>query len=67
MVLDTAPGDQTGWLGYVAIGEDSLRDYRDANAFSQGQRASAAATRPAAYRTHRCAMKPASRAGPIRT
>jgi V8-like Glu-specific endopeptidase len=37
MVLDTAPGDQTGWLGYVAIGEDSLRDYCDANAFSQGQ------------------------------
>lgn len=37
MVLDTAPGDQTGWLGYVAIGEDSLRDYCDANAFSTGQ------------------------------
>jgi V8-like Glu-specific endopeptidase len=37
MVLDTAPGDETGWLGYVAIGEDSLRDYCDANAFSTGQ------------------------------
>ncbi len=37
MVLDTAPGDETGWLGYVAIGEDSLRDYCDANSFSLGQ------------------------------
>lgn len=37
MVLDTAPGNETGWLGYVAIGEDSLRDYCDANAFSTGQ------------------------------
>jgi V8-like Glu-specific endopeptidase len=37
MVLDTAPGDQTGWLGYVAISEDSLRDHCDANTFSLGQ------------------------------
>lgn len=37
MVLGTAPGDETGWLGYVAIGEDSLRDYCDANTFSLGQ------------------------------
>lgn len=37
MVLDTAPGNETGWLGYVAISEDSLRDYCDANAFSTGQ------------------------------
>lgn len=36
MVLDTAPGDETGWLGYVAISEDSLRDHCDTNAFSQG-------------------------------
>lgn len=36
MVLDTAPGDQTGWLGYVAISEDSLRDHCDANSFSNG-------------------------------
>lgn len=37
MVLGTAPGDETGWLGYVALGEDSLRDYCDANTFSAGQ------------------------------
>ena len=37
MVLGTAPGDETGWLGYVAIGEDNLRDYCDANTFSLGQ------------------------------
>ncbi|MBL8298994.1 MAG: trypsin-like serine protease [Rhodanobacteraceae bacterium] len=37
MVLDTAPGDETGWMGYVALGADSLRDYCDANAFSTGQ------------------------------
>jgi V8-like Glu-specific endopeptidase len=36
MVLGTAPGDETGWLGYVAISEDSLRDHCDASAFSNG-------------------------------
>lgn len=36
MVLETAPGNETGWLGYVAISEDSLRDHCDANAFSNG-------------------------------
>jgi V8-like Glu-specific endopeptidase len=29
MVLDTAPGDTTGWLGYVAISQADLRDYCD--------------------------------------
>lgn len=37
MVLGTAPGDETGWMGYVAISEDSLRDHCDANTFSTGQ------------------------------
>ncbi|HJU39398.1 MAG TPA: trypsin-like serine protease [Tahibacter sp.] len=37
LVLDTAPGDTTGWLGYVAIGESSLRDYCDDDASGDGR------------------------------
>ncbi|WP_257386061.1 trypsin-like serine peptidase [Tahibacter caeni] len=37
MVLGTAPGDETGWMGYVMLTEDALHDYCDANAFSLGQ------------------------------
>ncbi|TDR43085.1 V8-like Glu-specific endopeptidase [Tahibacter aquaticus] len=37
MVLDTAPGDTTGWLGYVAISESSLRDYCDDDASGSGR------------------------------
>lgn len=37
LVLDTAPGDTTGWLGYVAIGEASLRDYCDDDASGDGR------------------------------
>jgi len=37
MVLDTAPGDTTGWLGYVAIGESSLRDYCDDDSSGSGR------------------------------
>ena len=27
MVLSSSPGDQTGWLGYVAIGDDTLEEF----------------------------------------
>jgi V8-like Glu-specific endopeptidase len=37
LVLNTAPGDTTGWLGYVAIGESSLRDYCDDDASGDGR------------------------------
>ncbi|HJU40612.1 MAG TPA: trypsin-like serine protease [Tahibacter sp.] len=37
MVLDTAPGDTTGWLGYVAIGQTDLRDYCDDEADGGGR------------------------------
>lgn len=37
LVLNTAPGDTTGWMGYVAIGESSLRDYCDDDASGDGR------------------------------
>jgi len=37
MVLSTSPGNQTGWLGYVAIGDDTLEDFCADHLFGNGR------------------------------
>lgn len=37
MVLSTSPGNQTGWLGYVAIGDDTLEDFCANHLFGSGR------------------------------
>jgi V8-like Glu-specific endopeptidase len=37
MVVGTSPGNQTGWLGYVAIGDDALEDFCSDHLFGNGR------------------------------
>lgn len=37
MVVGSAPGDQTGWLGYYALGDDALKDFCADHLFGDGR------------------------------